>query len=53
MSSVIDIPAPPLGGGGRRAYLGRLSTESPRMPDSAALPVNAIEVRGLEKTYAG
>ncbi len=53
MSSVIDISGPPLGGGGRRAYLGRLSTESRRMPDSAALPVNAIEVRGLEKTYAG
>jgi ABC-2 type transport system ATP-binding protein len=23
------------------------------MTDTAALPVNAIEVRGLEKTYAG
>jgi len=27
--------------------------ESVRMTDPAALPVNAIEVRGLEKTYAG
>lgn len=27
--------------------------ESVRMTDTAALPVNAIEVKGLEKTYAG
>ena len=48
------MPAgPALGGDGPRAYLGPSPTESRRMSDSAALPVNAIEVRGLEKTYAG
>jgi len=47
-----------LGEPGQAAYLcGALfrafSDQSRRMTETEALPVNAIEVRGLEKTYAG
>ncbi|MDB5420588.1 MAG: multidrug transporter ATP-binding protein [Brevundimonas sp.] len=37
----------------RRAVFGRAFDQSRCMTDTQALPVNAIEVRGLEKTYAG
>ena len=47
-SALANAPAPP-------TYAARFRRPSERSPmtETPALPVNAIEVRGLKKTYAG